>query len=517
MSIAECPRCGYHLMTDLRKGVSALEAEVRHLEDLIPGLQEEKAILLRRINNVQEKTRHLPFEVLSNIFHFARPPIDFTTFKPPFYNIKRPLYKLVPSRRYDHPETDFHYTLTAVSHRWRRVALSTPHLWTSVSLRILNVFTKFNTSILDFHFRNADKHPISIQLAFNNPAMVWEKLPSKRSEFLMNLEPLKSMIFDKNADKVQSLILIEPPVEWSSSINRSLSHCDSVTMHWPSCNRDSIPCLDFIDLASLQHISLIDMKSVSFSLPTTVSTLRICRVDLILNEFLLSTLVWIVELEFYYPKTGSISPQGFRDNAVIEPMTFHRLEKLTWIEMHVDENYDFLSHVRFASLTTLEWGERAYSNPTSEEGNALRLAFFSLLPSTLSSLTFDNLWHHPPNIVDLLRTVPQVNQLHLTRCSEEVVVAAVGTICQCPANTGESASDPVECLPNLCGLSLTDTMATLDPEIFVDMLVALHDVGPLPKRFHLTTGSDVSWDTDTLHAVDYLYSIGLETTLAFVF
>ncbi|EKM76532.1 hypothetical protein AGABI1DRAFT_131353 [Agaricus bisporus var. burnettii JB137-S8] len=83
MSIAECPRCGYHLETDLKvraldvhlandaiedpqKGVSALEAEG------------EKASLLRRINNTREKTRCLPFEVLSNIFQFARPPIDFT-------------------------------------------------------------------------------------------------------------------------------------------------------------------------------------------------------------------------------------------------------------------------------------------------------------------------------------------------------------------------------------------------------------------------------------------------------
>ncbi|KAF7761704.1 hypothetical protein Agabi119p4_9696 [Agaricus bisporus var. burnettii] len=479
----ECPRCGYHPETEVKEGDSALEAEVRRLEDLIPRLQEEKASLLRRINNTQEKTRCLPFEVLSNIFQFARPPINFTAHKPIRYGTEDP--DSPPLTGHFDPAEYFHHTLAAVSHRWRQVALSTPQLWTSISLRVLNTFTNFNTSLLDLYFQNAHNIPISIRLDLSNPALAWTAGSGwKRADFLTRLEPLEEIIFNRNAEKIQSLVFIQPPAEWFLSGCGNLSHCTSITVYWSSCDsimdlEPSDLSLNFSDLPCLQHVKLVD--NIPMTVPSTISALHLSEARLSECMPPLEELPNLIELEITDARRGGL-PLRLHDNTT-KLLVLHCLKRLKWSEIHWDES-------RYRLL------------PTFEERKALRLAFFSSLPPTLSSLTFgyvdvgfvdvDSM-----NVIDLLDCVPQVAKLHFTESPREVVVGAVKTIGRRPANRGASSSRSY-ILPNLCALLVSGTGSTIDAFIFIEMLRALYAAGPRPKRFLLTTDSDVKWRSDAL-------------------
>ncbi|KAF7761533.1 hypothetical protein Agabi119p4_9525 [Agaricus bisporus var. burnettii] len=509
MSLAECPRCGYHIATEFKEGLPALEAEVNRLDVLMSRLQEEKSILLRRINNAQEKTRRLPFEVLSNIFLFARPPIQFAAYEPIFYDEDDPEHPSLTG--YHDPDEDFHHTLAAVSHRWRQVALSTPQLWTSISLSVLNTFTEFNTSLLDLYFENAHSLPVSIQLDFSNPALVWDNIPSRRSDFLMRLEPLAKTIFEENADKVRSLYLVQPPAEWSSFICGSLSRCNSVTIYWPNSERYYDFSFDFQDLPCLRHVTLVG-SSFPFTFPTTVSSLHLSHTDLHKSIQLLVELPNLVVFEgICQQKKSLLSQSNFT-----EPIILHGLEDLTWDAHHIDDIHNFLRHVRFDNLRTLQWHEgRRHGHRISEEGESLRLDFFSSLPSTLSSLIFDEIELDLPCVLDLLSCVPQLTELHFINYFDWVVLDTVKAIGR-PFAEGTSSS-PSTVLPNLCVLSISNAMfgGTSKPSVFLELLETLHATGPRPKRFHLITYSEVRWDSDALDKVRTLLSSGLDAKITF--
>ncbi|XP_006463755.1 hypothetical protein AGABI2DRAFT_120560 [Agaricus bisporus var. bisporus H97] len=513
MSIAECPRCGYHLAKVEVKveEVLALQAEVRRLKDLIPRLQEETAVLLRRINDAQEKTRNLPFEVLSKIFLFVRPPIDFTAHEPKIYGVDDP--SRPPLTGYHDPAEDFHYTLAAVSHRWRQVVFSTPQLWTSISLRVLNTSTEFNTSLLDLHFKNASDLPISIQIDFSNPTFLFDSDPSQRSDTLVRLQPLAKVMFGENSDQVQSLFLIQPPAEWLSFVGGSLSRCKSITTYWPSSEPHCKYFFNFHDLPCLQHVKLIG-SDFPLNLPTTTSSLQLSFIELYKSIRLLMELPNLVTFESTHHWNESLD---YGD--VTKPIVLHCLENLTWDAQHIDYMHGFLRHVRFDNLRTLQWYEgRLFWSGASEEAESLRLAFFSALPPTLSSLTFNETALHSHAILNLLYRVPQLTELHFINYHSSVVEDTIKAIGRPLTNTGTPSSSELTVLPNLCVLSLSNAKngGTLKPFVLIQLLeTLLNAASPRPRQFHLTTHSEVTWHSDALDKVRTLLSSGLNAKITF--
>jgi hypothetical protein len=97
----DCPSCGHSfahtggvrephseradpsVLLACSEGPSDLQDRVRSLDESILRLNQEKANVLREINIIHDKTNRLPSEVLSHIFQFARPPIDFRHHIPP--------------------------------------------------------------------------------------------------------------------------------------------------------------------------------------------------------------------------------------------------------------------------------------------------------------------------------------------------------------------------------------------------------------------------------------------------
>ncbi|XP_006463751.1 hypothetical protein AGABI2DRAFT_194483 [Agaricus bisporus var. bisporus H97] len=249
----------------------------------------------------------------------------------------------------------------------------------------------------------------------------------------------------------------------------------------------------------------------------------------------------------------------------IKSSVLPHLEHLTMKKMNVADNLGFLRFVRFARLTTLDWDEIKFAyrpEPLSEEGQKLRLGFFSSLPSTLSSLTFRGFEIDSSNLVELLGCIPQLAELHFMGSPQPVVIDAVEAIGRPPAKSSSSST----ILPNLCALSVSGakpvvttsgnttsgnttsgntkpggkksggkksggnksggnkTVATkpvatksgMDASIFVKMLKAVHATGPRPKQFLLNTHSDVVWPSDALQEVQSLLSSGLDAKVTFV-
>jgi hypothetical protein len=112
-----------------------LQDRVQSLEESISRLNQEKGNVLRELNTIHDKTSRLPSEVLSHIFQFARPPVDFRHHIPLRSNEWKKKCRCFQRDTY-HREEDHHFNLAGVSYRWRQIILSTPQLWTTISIGI---------------------------------------------------------------------------------------------------------------------------------------------------------------------------------------------------------------------------------------------------------------------------------------------------------------------------------------------------------------------------------------------
>ncbi|KAJ8079220.1 hypothetical protein PM082_021720 [Marasmius tenuissimus] len=114
-------------------------------EDFVGDLQERQSATVFA-------QRELPFELLHTIFSIACSSFDsgYTLIlnKPDFIRTS---------------STAFPVTLSQVCSRWRDVALSTPSLWSAISLR-LSALPLFSTTILEHYLQNSKQHPLKVQI-----------------------------------------------------------------------------------------------------------------------------------------------------------------------------------------------------------------------------------------------------------------------------------------------------------------------------------------------------------------
>ncbi|KAF7762639.1 hypothetical protein Agabi119p4_9232 [Agaricus bisporus var. burnettii] len=98
----------------------ALDAEIQRTENLISSLILKRTRLYRKRNETRAPIYSLPTEILTLIFKFACPPLDFPR--------KYGLESLAPEKVVSPHILN---VLTAVSARWHSLIVSTPSLWTS--------------------------------------------------------------------------------------------------------------------------------------------------------------------------------------------------------------------------------------------------------------------------------------------------------------------------------------------------------------------------------------------------
>ncbi|KAL0066721.1 hypothetical protein AAF712_006326 [Marasmius tenuissimus] len=114
-------------------------------EDFVGDLQERQSATVFA-------QRELPFELLHTIFSIACSSIDsgYTLI------LNKPDFRRTSS-------TAFPVTLSQVCSRWRDVALSTPSLWSAISLR-LSALPLFSTTVLEHYLQNSKQHPLKVQI-----------------------------------------------------------------------------------------------------------------------------------------------------------------------------------------------------------------------------------------------------------------------------------------------------------------------------------------------------------------
>ncbi|KAH9478747.1 hypothetical protein JR316_0009207 [Psilocybe cubensis] len=134
---------------DPREQLAIIEAEVARVSATLVGLMNESISLKRTVNDQYSPfLLHLPVEIISEIFSFCLPSFDPKNDMP---------------STGDPPFTPF--VFGAVCASWRRIAWSTPMLWSKLTFRLispLNIHTQVN--LLEEWLARSGELPLSIRL-----------------------------------------------------------------------------------------------------------------------------------------------------------------------------------------------------------------------------------------------------------------------------------------------------------------------------------------------------------------
>ncbi|KAJ3568993.1 hypothetical protein NP233_g5352 [Leucocoprinus birnbaumii] len=391
-----CPQCGHSLEEGMKQestyssnpaanafgndiptlriqqeDVPRMEAEVERLSALIRSLHEERTRLLRKINCVQATTRRLPPEILSIIFQLIRPPIDFSSRQtlaelPDDLTLRRETYN---------QEEDLQLDLGAVCHQWRQYAWSTPQLWTSISVEVFETVAENNAAILDLYFQNARTLPMTVELDMR--AQLY-KLPDsedveKRSKVFSRLESIRNTVFITNAHKIQRLILLGLPLEWSTCVGPNLNSCQDLALLWPISYTQEAE-YDLAGLSQLPSLRRIAFRylSASVAIPSSVTVIAVQLVSIYQCFVLLTTCPNLLEfkLSLSTHNDSSIPPTNLGERVVIS-----RLQKLDWYLCENPWNIAFLRRsVNF--------------NEFNDAGERVMIDILTNLPSSITSLGF---------------------------------------------------------------------------------------------------------------------------------
>ncbi|KAF8207657.1 hypothetical protein K438DRAFT_1813983 [Mycena galopus ATCC 62051] len=125
-----------------RNRVAFLDAQILALENPLPELRSERALVQRRLQSYIYPVLTLPTEIVSEIFsHFV-----------PRYPRCPPLIgALSPT------------TLTHICHEWREIAVSTPTLWRAICVSDYDL-PEGRTHIVDLWLKRSRSCPLSIEL-----------------------------------------------------------------------------------------------------------------------------------------------------------------------------------------------------------------------------------------------------------------------------------------------------------------------------------------------------------------
>lgn len=204
------------LITVENPELASIMEDLRQLAVAIgcPSVKMKQAQLHRRLNELQSTSRALPLEVLTTIFHFASPPVDFNPSTSRFVSAGASFT----------PESHVHITLLSrVCWYWRCIIQSTPGFWSTAVIKIrrtpLSVQNK--NSLLQLYLNNASNMLISLKLELN----VAIHLPECTPLGYMELKPILDSILDR-AEQFKLLSLISPFASWIPHISSNFTNLE---------------------------------------------------------------------------------------------------------------------------------------------------------------------------------------------------------------------------------------------------------------------------------------------------
>lgn len=382
--------------------VSSILQELRHLEIGDSQPSQKRVALLRRLNSAQAATRTLATEILSLIFQHACPHISLDR-EGRMYN-PRGWY----SRRF------FPLTLGHVSHHWRRVAWSTPQLWTALSLHVhLRAKIKNTIAFLELYLINVSNLPISLDLDL-------PPTPDSRKSF----KAITNVLFrPEYSQKIQFLQVSNAPLGWAHSFSgfSRLGHL-SLDGHTQETSSELL----LTDVPSLSRISLRNVDSRIILPWASITVLELNSVTIDICTELLSRCLNLVRFRsanLHRPRHawhGDATTLSTNDKLV-----YHHLEELTWSHCADSRLLKLFNRIEMPAIRTLSWNqvgvEESEALVDSESFPYIR-ALFSNLPKSLTSIKFHHLSAWPTSTIQyIFARTHSLREMTLNYCHKDAI------------------------------------------------------------------------------------------------
>lgn len=307
-----CERCGSRILNPL-SGESHHSAE-EELAFITQALKldddlEKRAVLHRRLNDLQPSCRNLPSETLSIIFQFA---CVLTNTLDSFDSFRQQL-NIAPLIGFG-----------SVCSLWRQTAWSTPALWTTFVADVRLRTISSTTALLDLCLRNvgAREMPLHIDLRFAEEDLLPPHDPRLRS--------ITKLIFNKKtARNVKVLHLRDPPPSWVSSWLAGMENLQDLLIDGVATSGSSRTLhITLPQLPSVHRLCIKRMQHpVTVPFADTVTTLELIEVTFGASIKILVQCRNLIEC-YFHPRDQLLAWWSQVNSN--SPVTFYRLTHLSW-------------------------------------------------------------------------------------------------------------------------------------------------------------------------------------------
>ncbi|KAJ3565221.1 hypothetical protein NP233_g7770 [Leucocoprinus birnbaumii] len=368
-----------------------LFAQIRYWDSMIQHATEERTNRPHHANGLQSIVHHTPDEIFGVIFEFACPPIDLTTrpfAEDPFINDEAVHEDDWPKRSREMEDMSYRHfpvTLGAVSRHWRRIAWSTPRLWTSlaVELSYKNVYNQAER--LDLYLTNSKGLHFALDLDIRKRQEEIED--TNVAKEIIPLTAFERIIFGDMASKIRVLRIVDAPSDWVPQISRHFCHLVELSLGWDISQLVVNPGFQLIGFNSLRHLCLVQSPSVStkgISL-SNLTSIHLTSTRLETQVSLLLQRPLIVESNCYQIPFHTTA-QNIPDT-LTRPFILPTLKKFGWVHVQSTWNDALLRNIRLPNLEHLQWSG---SSGWEAGGREAVVVFFSNLPQNLDSFAIDN-------------------------------------------------------------------------------------------------------------------------------
>ncbi|KAJ3571044.1 hypothetical protein NP233_g4012 [Leucocoprinus birnbaumii] len=391
---------GATLPRAFKDDITSITVETNKIDKLIGRLRKERAHLQRRLNNLQSRTKVLPYEIISTIFRHICPQFDSQIRDLDTGSaLKYPSERRISDLEEVGPLAPV--ILGAVSALWRQIAWSTPDLWTSFALKVNERKIHHQADLLHLYFQNAGNFPVSLELDFCGE---FSNLDHPNDH---TLAPIHAVILD-HAPRVRSLRLSAVPLEWAASINGEFTSLENLALGWPFAGQvRRTQVLSFVDILALRRVTIQRLWA-----PLVLPWSQIVALDL--DRMTIDTCVELLiecgNLEEYSMREPSFTPSDRRHPSLDGVITLDKLRVLVWTCLPDAWSIAMLEHVRFARLERIEW----HGFPSDQNRNRIR-DFFMDMPPTLQTLGLSR-YDSSESLQETLINLPQVAHLELLSC-----------------------------------------------------------------------------------------------------
>ncbi|KAF5356004.1 hypothetical protein D9756_004417 [Leucocoprinus leucothites] len=572
-----CPICGYSpetfsslthdfaTLTDTANNTALLVQRTTQIDELILRLRQERTRTQQKLNLLNASTRHLPDDILSTIFRFVCPPIDFDQY-----------FSYQYKTEYHQAEAGFcaedmpnpQLVLTAVSSHWRQVARSTPYIWSTLSLGIHDQNIQRRISLLELYSENSGGIPLSIGFDFeDNGQTNGQTSRVTWARFMNILEDapqsstttgggtasgvsvlLQELLQKLGSLKLKCLRLNSPFPQWLPFLPDTFRDLEQLSIGWVDAWRAlegqfsrSSQSFRLTNPSSLRKLAIHGVMSSAVSIQLNWDMLRELTLDRVKYPLCIDLLISCNNLRSF----RSLRPDYYLDaqesQRTLPSFDPLKLEHLTWSfpssSSTTSINSSLLECLRLPYIQSLHLIGILETDSRDVLPAVVLLpgmtSFIEHLPSPVPSLTIeihDN--PHTFKLTEILERWVSTPSLNLNRfCIQGVCPYVAAQICTLIKSKGRFTAQTIELhvgARKICQIlrpsrregtqtyqRAADCSSSLDPMVVLDML-SRRETGRQPK-FILELGDDcphpTSWDREVWERMREMNTDDLEVIL----